>query len=66
MSRTYSLCSIVEHKDPIFDKLMSSVYEEYKDEDGCFYITISGEKKDLLPEPIPSNIMTWTFYAQDI
>ncbi|KAK1367188.1 hypothetical protein POM88_042749 [Heracleum sosnowskyi] len=63
MSKTYSLFSGVEHKDPIFEKLMSSVYEEYKDEDGCLYITLSGEVKDMLTEePIPSNIKTFTCY----
>ena len=42
---------------------MSLIYEEYKDEDGCLYINLSGEKKELFREPIPSNIIAWTFYV---
>ncbi|KAK1367186.1 hypothetical protein POM88_042747 [Heracleum sosnowskyi] len=63
MSRTYSLINVPERWDPIFKKPMPSVYEEYKDEDGCLYITVSGEWTPLIHQPIPSNMNTWTCYV---
>ncbi|XP_074349392.1 autophagy-related protein 8f-like [Apium graveolens] len=61
-SRSYSLVIIPEHWNPILKKLMSSVYEEYKDEDGCLYITLSGDREVLRDSPVPSDINVWTFY----
>ncbi|XP_074349795.1 uncharacterized protein LOC141689413 [Apium graveolens] len=65
-SKTYSLFMILKHKDPVFKKLLSSVYDDYKDEDGFLCITLSGEIQDILPQPSPSNISAKTFYVTNM
>lgn len=50
----------------VVKKLMSSVYEEYKDEDGTLNISLSGEIRDILPQPSPNNISASTFFVNNI
>ncbi|KAL6570010.1 hypothetical protein OROMI_014524 [Orobanche minor] len=65
-SKTYSLFMLLKYKDPVFKKLVSAVYEEYKDEDGNLCLTLSGKIKDILPQPSPSNISARTFYVYNM